>query len=60
MASTIALAAHQSCTFALCAHEIIETNTETLENVHGNQGCFFILAENYFLKNPQEFWPVEQ
>ena len=44
MPSTLPLVSHQSCTLALCAHRIIETHTETPENIHRIQGDFIILA----------------
>ncbi len=48
MASTLSLVAHQDCTFALCALEMIETCKETLGNIHGNEGNFFISPMNSF------------
>jgi len=60
MASRTALVAHQSCTFALCSPEIIETCKETPENTHSNQGDFFIPANKNFFKSWEEYSPVEQ
>ena len=45
MASMAAQDARQSCTFALCALEIIETYNDASENIHANQGDYFILAK---------------
>ena len=44
MPSTLPLVSHQTCTLALCAHEIIETHTETPANIHRIQGDYFIVA----------------
>ncbi len=41
MASLAALAARQNHTLALCADEIIETNEDAPENIHGLQGDYF-------------------
>ena len=46
MASWAAQAAHQDHTLAPCALEIIENCVETPENIHGNQGDFFISPIN--------------
>lgn len=60
MASKTALDGHQTYTFALCAHKIIETHIETPGNIHGHQGDFLIRANKYFFKSAEEYRQLEQ